>query len=74
MSDNRHFDHLVDSGHPVGEVIGVDRFLLKVSGLQPVNMRSLVLFEDGSKGFVSEVRDEFVVVLHLGSEERMLTG
>ena len=49
MSDNRHFDQLVSAGKPVGEVIAVDRFMVWVKGMQPVNMHSLVLFEDGSK-------------------------
>jgi F-type H+-transporting ATPase subunit alpha len=68
MSDNRHFDHLVDSGSPIGEVAAVNDFLVKISGMQPVNVRSLVLFEDGSKGYVTEVGEQFTSVLHLGTE------
>lgn len=67
MSDNRHFDQLVNQGRPVGEVIAVDRFLVKVKGMQPVNLHSLVLFEDGSKGYVHHVYEDHVIVLHLGS-------
>lgn len=67
-SGNRHFDQLVSAGKPIGEVIGVDRFLVKVKGLQPSPVHALVMFEDGSKGFVNQVHDEYVVVLHLGSE------
>lgn len=66
MSDNRHFDHLVQSGQPVGEVIAVDRFLVKIKGLQPVNLHALVMFEDGSKGYVHYVFEDYVVILHLG--------
>jgi F-type H+-transporting ATPase subunit alpha len=66
MSDNRHFDQLVHSGKPVGEVIAVDRFLVRVKGLQPVTLHSLVLFEDGSKGYVHHVYEDHVVILHLG--------
>ena len=73
MSDNRHFDHLVEKGNPIGEVMGVDHFLIKVKGLQPVSSRSLVMFEDGSKGFVYEILEEYVVVLHLG-ETPLRTG
>lgn len=65
---NRHFDQLVSAGKPVGEVIGVDRFLVKVRGLQPSPVHALIMFEDGSKGFINQVHDEYVVVLHLGSE------
>lgn len=67
MSDNLHFSRLVESGHPVGEVIGVDRFLVQVRGLQPVTLHALIMFEDGSKGFVRYVMDDYVVVLHLGT-------
>ncbi|HET6924851.1 MAG TPA: sodium-transporting two-sector ATPase [Candidatus Saccharimonadales bacterium] len=69
MSDNRHFDHLVDKGNPVGEVVGVDRFLVRVRGMQPVNSRALVMFEDGSKGFVYQIAEDHVVVLHLGDSQ-----
>lgn len=64
---SKHFDRLVDSGQPVGEVIGVDKFLVRVRGLQPCAVHSLVMFEDGSKGFVHQVNDDYVTVLHLGS-------
>ena len=69
MSGTTHFDNLVKSGRPVGEVIGVDKFLVKVKGLNPVNLHSLVLFDDGSKGFVRSISEELVTVLHLGSKE-----
>lgn len=68
MSDNRHFDQLVTAGKPVGEVIAVDRFLVRVKGMQPVSLHSLVLFEDGSKGYVHHVFEDYVVVLHLGTD------
>ncbi len=66
MSDNRHFDQLVESGRPVGEVIGVDKFLVKLKGLQPVNTHALVMFEDGSKGYVHQVLPDHTLVFHLG--------
>lgn len=68
-SGNQHFDKLVESGKPVGEVVGVDRFLVEIKGLQPCRIHSLVMFEDGSKGFVHQVLAEKVLVLHLGSKE-----
>lgn len=68
MSDNKHFDRLVASGKPMGEVTGVDHFLISISGLQPVNLRALVMFEDGSKGFVQHIYEDHVLVLHLGVE------
>jgi F-type H+-transporting ATPase subunit alpha len=67
MADNRHFQKLIDAGQPIGEIIGVDRFLVKVSGMHPVSVHALVMFEDGSKGMVYHVLEEHVVVLHLGT-------
>ncbi len=67
MSDNQHFNKLVESGSPVGEVIGVNRFLIRVKGLQPVTTHALVMFEDGSKGFVHHIYEDSVIVLHLGT-------
>ncbi|MEO8104984.1 MAG: hypothetical protein ABI602_01470 [Candidatus Saccharibacteria bacterium] len=69
MSPNgQHFDKLVEAGNPVGEVIAVDKFLIKVRGLQPCAVHALVMFEDGSKGFVHQVQTDHVVILHLGVE------
>lgn len=65
---NKHFDRLVETGNPVGEVIAVDRFLVKVRGLQPCTVHSLVMFDDGSKGFVRHVQHDHVVILHLGTD------
>lgn len=64
----QHFDKLIEAGNPVGEVIAVDKFLIKVRGLQPCAVHALVMFEDGSKGFVHQVQTDHVVVLHLGVE------
>ena len=66
---NQHFDKLVDAGKPVGEVIGVEKFLVKVKGLQPCRIHALVMFEDGSKGFVHQITEEYVLLLHLGETE-----
>ncbi|GAC1388170.1 MAG: F0F1 ATP synthase subunit alpha [Candidatus Saccharimonadales bacterium] len=71
-SGNHHFDKLVESGQPVGEVIAVDKFLIQVKGLQPCNIKSLVMFEDGSKGFVHQITAEQVTILHLGNESLRL--
>jgi F-type H+-transporting ATPase subunit alpha len=68
MSDNRHFDQLVASGKPVGEVIAFERFLVRVRGMTPINVHALVMFEDGSKGFVHQVLEDQVLILHLGTK------
>lgn len=67
-NSNQHFEKLVQAGNPVGEVIGVEKFLIRIRGLQPCAVHALVMFEDGSKGFVHQVHTDHVVVLHLGSE------
>jgi len=68
VSDNRHFDQLVNAGKPVGEVIAVDRFLVRVKGMQPINLHALIMFSDGSKGYVHEIEEDHVLVLHLGTQ------
>ncbi|HUD05899.1 MAG TPA: sodium-transporting two-sector ATPase [Candidatus Saccharimonadales bacterium] len=68
MARNVDFDKLVAAGKSVGEIIAIERFLIKVKGLQPVNNRALVMFEDGSKGFVQHVFEDYVSVLHLGNK------
>jgi F-type H+-transporting ATPase subunit alpha len=68
MSDNRHFDQLVAAGKPVGEVVAVDRFMVHVKGMQPCNLHALIMFEDGSKGYVHHIFDDHMVILHLGTK------
>jgi F-type H+-transporting ATPase subunit alpha len=67
-SGNQHFDRLVESGNPVGEVIAVEKFLIKAHGLQPCAVHALIMFEDGSKGFIHQVHADHVVILHLGTD------
>lgn len=66
-ANNRHYEQLVAKGKPIGEVIAADRFMIKVKGLHPVNIHTLVMFEDGSKGMVHRIFEDHVVVLHLGT-------
>lgn len=63
------FDELVEKGNPVGEIIGIDSFLVKVRGLQPSNVHALVRFEDGSKGYIHHVYEDYVMVMKLGTTE-----
>ncbi len=60
-----HFQKLVDGGHPVGEVIAINSFLVAVRGLQPVSTHSLIVFEDGSHGFTRDILEEQVMILRL---------
>lgn len=69
ITGNQHFDKLVEAGKPVGEIIGVEKFLVTVKGLQPCRIHALVMFEDGSKGFVHQILTDHVLVLHMGEVE-----
>lgn len=71
-SANKHFEQLVAAGNPVGEVIAINKFLVKVRGLQPCPVHALVMFEDGSKAFVYQVQSDHVVLLHLGTKNLRL--
>lgn len=64
----KHFHYLVEKGQPVGEVVSVDRYLVRANGLAGVHANALVMFADGSKGIVREIGEEFVGIMHLGSE------
>lgn len=67
VSGNVHFQKLVEQGNPVGEIIAIDKFLITVRGLSPTNVHSLILFEDGSKGFVHHIYEDEVLVLQLSA-------
>lgn len=72
MFDNSQFQNLVTKGNPTGEVVGSDRFLVSVKGLDGVAMSALILFESGQRGVVAEVGEEIVLVLNLESESTPL--
>lgn len=64
---SKHFDFFVNSGNPIGQVISVNKYLVKVKGLHPVNQHALVLFDDDSKGLVRYIYEDYVEILHLGA-------
>lgn len=59
---------MVDSGQPTGEVIATDRFLVTVKGLDGIAAEALVLFENGERGMVREVRSDTVIIMNLNGE------
>jgi len=59
------FEKLVASGNPVGEIIGIDSFMVSVKGLQPANVHATVRFNDDTRGYVHQVLDDHVVVMKL---------
>jgi F-type H+/Na+-transporting ATPase subunit alpha len=64
---DKQFEELVAKGNPVGEIIGLDSFMIKVRGLQPTNVHALLRFEDGSKGYVHHVYEDHVIVMNLST-------
>lgn len=64
MSSNI-FDGLVGEGNPVGEIIGIDSFMVKVKGLQPCNVHSVVRFQDDTRGYVHHIYEDYVMVMKL---------
>jgi F-type H+/Na+-transporting ATPase subunit alpha len=69
MYDNERFGQLVKLGKSTGEVIAVDRFLVKVKGLEGVPVNALVMFDNGYQGVVREVTEQAVMVLNLSAED-----
>lgn len=63
-----NFAALIQSGNPIGEVISVDKYTMRIKGLHPVNVGAPVLLEDGSRGLVRFVHDAYVMVLGLGDK------
>ncbi len=62
---NKVFERLVAQEQPVGEIIGIDAFMVKVKGLQPCNVHAVVRFEDDTRGYVHEVFEDYVIVMRL---------
>lgn len=65
VEQNKIFKELVEKGNPVGEIIGIDSFMVSIKGLQPTNVHATVRFEDGTRGYVHQVLEDHVVVMKL---------
>ncbi len=72
MYDNSAFQQLVSNGLPTGEVVGVERYLVSVRGLDGVAIGALIMFESGKRGMVREVGEDVVLVLNLETEATKL--
>ena len=66
---SKKFETLVEKGNIIGEVVGVDRFLVTMRGMDSAPLGSVVLFDDNNIGFVHEVHEDEVMVLSLTTEE-----
>jgi len=60
-----NYTALVNAGNPVGEIIGIDSFMVSVKGLQPTNVHATVRFQDNTRGYVHQVLEDHVVVMKL---------
>lgn len=65
MQGAKQFEKLVKADNPVGEIIGIDSFMVQVRGLQPANVHAVVRFQDDTRGYVHEVFDDHVIVMKL---------
>lgn len=65
MDGSKVFDKLVTAGNPVGEIIGIDSFMVSVKGLQPTNVHATVRFDDDTRGYVHQVFEDHVIVMKL---------
>ncbi len=65
MQGAKKFEALVKAGNPVGEIIGIDSFMVQVRGLQPANVHAVVRFQDDTRGYIHEVFEDHVVVMKL---------
>ena len=69
MYDNEVFEQLVIAGNATGEAVGIERFLVKVKGLDGVPVGALVMFQSGQLGLVRDISQTHVTVLALDSED-----
>lgn len=65
MEAGKIFTKLVAAGNPVGEIVGIDSFMVSVKGLQPTNVHATVRFEDDTRGYVHQVFEDHVIVMKL---------
>lgn len=65
MEAAKIFEGLVAAGNPVGEIIGIDSFMVSIKGLQPTNVHATVRFDDDTRGYVHQVMEDYVVVMKL---------
>lgn len=72
MYDNSAFQQLIDGGSPTGEVVGVDKFLVTIKGLDGIAIGAVVMFESGQRGIVRDVNVDTVLALNLESESTNL--
>lgn len=65
MANGVIFEKLVNESKPVGEIIGINSFMVSVKGLQPTNVHATIRFEDDTRGYVHQVLEDYVIVMKL---------
>lgn len=65
MATSKVFEERAEAGAPVGEIIGLDAFMVKVKGLQPTNVHALVRFENDVRGYVHHVYEDYVMIMKM---------
>ncbi|HAC56642.1 TPA: sodium-transporting two-sector ATPase [Candidatus Saccharibacteria bacterium] len=68
MYDNSAFEQMISVGNPTGEVIGVERFLIKIKGLDGAPVGALAMLQTGQHCVIREIRDGYVLALNLDTE------
>ncbi|MDN5819233.1 MAG: sodium-transporting two-sector ATPase [bacterium] len=61
----KRYEDLVSQNNPVGEISGIESFMVSVRGLQPTNVHATVRFEDDTRGYVHQIFEDHVVVMKL---------
>jgi F-type H+-transporting ATPase subunit alpha len=67
VETSKMYEKLVAAGNPVGEIVGIDSFMVSIRGLQPTNVHATVRFQDDTRGYVHQVLEDHVVVMKLDS-------
>jgi len=65
MEQSKTFESLVAKGNPVGEIIGIESFMVSVRGLHPSNVHATVRFADDTRGYIHEIFEDHVIVMKL---------
>ena len=61
----KRYEDLIAKNNPVGEITGIESFMVTVRGLQPTNVHATVRFEDDTRGYVHQIFEDHVVVMKL---------
>lgn len=61
----KKYEELVAAGNPVGEIVGIEAFMVTVRGLQPSNVHATVRFDDDTRGYIHQIFEDHTVVMKL---------